>query len=158
MKANKLHINMKKCCYMYFNPNKKDTRTDGEDLTLAIQNTPINHVHETRFLGVIIDDKLSWIPHIRNLATRLKCHIGSINRIKNNIPPQLHKQLYHTLFESHLTYGITVWGGEPFTKLEPLFLLLKKCLRILFGDKEAYLEKFRTCARCRPDGYQKLGY
>ena len=57
----------------------------------------------------------------------------------------------HTLFESHLIYGITVWGGESKTKLEPLFNLQKKCLRILFGDKEAYyLDKFRTSVRTRP--------
>ena len=100
---------------------------------------------------------MSWIPHIQNLAKKLKCHIGSINRIKDNIPKTLHKQLYHTLFESHLTYGITVWGGESFTKLEPLLNLQKKCLRILFGDKEAYLDKFKTGARARPLGHQKLG-
>ena len=122
-----------------------------------IHNTTLDLVHETRFLGVIIDDKLSWTPHIKNLTTKLKCHIGSINRIKDNIPSHLHKQLYHTLFESHLAYGITVWGGESLTKLEPVFNLQKKCLRILFGDKESYLDKFRTCARCRPRGEQVLG-
>ena len=30
-------------------------------------------------------------------------------------------------------------------------------LRILFGDKETYLEKFRTCVRCHPQCSQKLG-
>ena len=31
------------------------------------------------------------------------------------------------------------------------------CLRIMFGDKEAYKDKFKTCARCRPVGEQILG-
>ena len=157
MKSNKLHINMKKCCYMYFNPNKRQATTEDEDMTLHIHNTPIELVSQTKFLGVILDDRLSWTPHIQHLATRLKCHIGSINRIKDNIPSQLHKQLYHTLFESHLTYGITVWGGEPSHKLDPLLNLQKKCIRILFGDKEQYLDKFRTCVRSRPHGSQLLG-
>jgi hypothetical protein len=156
MKANKLHINQAKCCYMYFNPNKKCVPYN-EELTLTINNNDIELVHETKFLGVIIDDKLSWTPHIQKLTKKLKCHIGCINRIKNNIPSGLHKQLYHTLFESHLTYGITVWGGGASSKLEPLLNMQKKCLRILFGDKEAYLDKFRTCARSRPFGSQILG-
>ena len=42
-------------------------------------------------------------------------------------------------------------------KLEPLFKLQKKCMRILFGDKEAYLNKFKTCARSRPLDNQILG-
>ena len=157
MRANKLHINLDKCCHMYFNPNKRHA-TDEDHPRLMIHNIePIDLVHETKFLGVMIDDKLSWVPHIRNLAKKLKCHIGSINRIKDNIPSNLHKQLYHTLFESHLTYGITVWGGEASSKLEPLLNLQKKCLRILFGDKESYLNKFKTAARCRPYENQKLG-
>ena len=141
---------------MYFNPNKKHA-SHHEELTLTINNNDIELVHEAKFLGVIIDDKLSWTPHIQNLTKKLKCHIGCINRIKNNIPTKLHKQLYHTLFESHLTYGITVWGGGAHSKLEPLLNMQKKCLRILFGDKEAYLDKFKTSARCRPYGNQILG-
>ena len=61
------------------------------------------------------------------------------------------------LFESHLTYGIFLWGGVTNNKLLPLFKLQKKCLRILFGDKEAYLDKFKTSARVRPFEEQKLG-
>ena len=97
---------------MYFSPNKRHA-SDEEHPTLRIHNIePFDLVHETKFLGVMIDDKLSWVPHIRNLAKKLKCHIGSINRIKDNIPSNLHKQLYHTLFESYLIYiqgGRKVW-------------------------------------------------
>ena len=156
MRANKLHINMTKCCYMHFSPNNKPCTADN-DYVLNLNNTPIKLVTETRFLGVTIDSKLSWIPHIKQLTKKLKCHIGCINRIKDNVPNNIHKQLYHTLFESHLTYGITVWGDSSFSKLEPIFILQKKCLRIMFGDKEAYLDKFRTGARCRPLGSQILG-
>ena len=76
--------------------------------------------------------------------------------MKDNIPFTLHKDIYHSLFESHLTYGITVWGDVAESNLLPLFRAQKKCLRIVFGDKEAYLEKFNTCARRRTIGRQKL--
>ncbi len=143
---------------MHFNPFKTETNPKEQTKhSLNIEETVLEKVQETRFLGVIIDDQLSWTPHINDLTKRLKYHIGSINRIKDNIPKHLHKNLYHTLFESHLLYGIAVWGWESYTKLEPLFILQKKCLRILLGDEEAYLEKFRTCVRARPQGSQKLG-
>ena len=63
----------------------------------------------------------------------------------------------HTLFKSHLTYGITVWGGVSHNKLKKVFNAQKHCLRILFGDREAYLDKFKTTARCRPRNEQYLG-
>ena len=43
------------------------------------------------------------------------------------------------------------------TKLEPLFIAQKKIIRVLFGDREAYHDKFKTCARTRTYGAQKLG-
>ena len=64
---------------------------------------------------------------------------------------------YHTLFKRHLKYGIAVWGGLSAVKLRPLFIAQKLCIRILFGDREPYLEKFRTSARARPYDSQKLG-
>ena len=38
-----------------------------------------------------------------------------------------------------------------------LFITQKHCIRILFGDLDAYLNKQSTCARARPYGMQKLG-
>ena len=63
-----------------------------------------------------------------------------------------------TLFESHLTYlyCISVWGGAQVTKTSTLWLDQKHCARVLFGDKEAFLEKFRTAVRCRPFNNQML--
>ena len=124
---------------------------------LMLNGIKINQVTEAKFLGVTIDDKLSWAPHIKNLNTKLRSCCGRIYTISQLIPENLYKQIYHTLFESHLSYGISVWGGVGANKLNPLFLAQKKCIRIIFGDTEAYLEKFRTCARTREYGSQKLG-
>ena len=124
MKCNLLHINYKKCCFMYFSPNRNDkVPNDG-----------------TKYLN-----------------SKLKCEIGKLNRIKKCIPKIAYKELDHTLFESRLSYGISAWGGISFKKLEPLFITQKKCLRIMFGDNEAYHNKFKTAARVRPRKLQKLG-
>ena len=41
-------------------------------------------------------------------------------------------------------------GGVSEAKINPLFIAQKHCIRVLFGDKEKYLEKHRTAARSRP--------
>ena len=61
------------------------------------------------------------------------------------------------LFESDLSYGITVWGGISISKLKSVSTAQKHCIRIMFGDNEAYLEKHRTAARTRDIDTQKLG-
>ena len=93
-------------------------------------------VSETKFLGIIIDEKLTWDPQVQYLnKKKLSCAIGILNRIKDSMPATLYKNLYHTLLKSHLCYGITTWGGVSDAKLKPLFKVQKKCIRILFGDK-----------------------
>ena len=82
---------------------------------------------------------------------------NALCRIQKWIPKDHHPKIYHALFESHLSYGITVWGGVANSKINEIFKIQKHCMRILFGDKIAYLDKFSTCARVRPFGEQKLG-
>ena len=100
---------------------------------------------------------MTWNPQIQYLRRKLSSSIGILNRIKDYIPISLHKNLYHTVFESHLCYGITSWGGVPESKLRPLFKIQKRCICILFGNKEKYLNKFKTCCRVRPVEEQILG-
>ena len=74
-----------------------------------------------------------------------------IKRIKKCIPYSLHKTLYHSLFASHLTYCISAWGGVGPNKLEKIFAIQKRCVRLLFGDQLTYdhHEFYETCARVR---------
>ena len=64
MLVNKLNINLGKCCYMKFKPIS-NTETNLEDRLIKIGETPIKQVSETKFLGIIIDDKLTWNPQIQ---------------------------------------------------------------------------------------------
>ena len=107
-----------------------------QNLMLKIRDGIVKQLSETNFLGITIDNNLSWDTHINKLSKKLSCATGVLNRIKDNTPPELYKNLYHTLFESHLAYGITAWGGVSDKKLQSIFKVQKRCLRILFGDKE----------------------
>ena len=157
MNLNKLHINMSKCCYMIFKPKNNVIDQPYPLLQLKINDTVIKHVSHTKFLGVTIDEKLNWDQHIKDLKRKLYHSLSTLSFIKKTVPENLLKDLYCTLFESHLTYCISVFGGTTQSKLEPLHKLQKKMIRILFGDTEAYKEKFKTCARTRILEDQILG-
>ena len=152
MLANQLHINLSKSCYMHFQPKKLDGL--GLDIIfsengLEIVSVPIKAVKSTRFLGVIIDEDLTWLPHIHFLTQKLNCQVGALNRIKDFIPRKFHKDLYHTLFELHISYCASVCGGVSSCKLEPLFIAQNSCVRTIF-DNERCSSKRSTCARCGP--------
>ena len=80
MKSNLLHINIGKCCYMYFEPPthyrsrmlgscaRSITYMRKADIPkIIIDGNIIKEVSGTKFLEVIIDNRLSWVPHIENL-------------------------------------------------------------------------------------------
>ena len=65
---------------------------------------------------------------------KLKSCCGAIKRIKDYIPVSHYVNIYHSLFESHLAYCISVWGGASSDEIDKLFVTQKYCIRILFGE------------------------
>lgn len=159
MLTNQLHINLSKCAHMYFRHNlNNDERMScarsqqyDSELTLSVNGQKVKRVDKIKFLGVIIDEKLSWNDHIEYLENKLLSTIVLIKRVKKFIPQSLYLDIYHSLFISHLTYGISCWGGTYSTKLEKLFNIQKRCVRILFGETASFdhPEFYATCARSR---------
>ena len=157
MNANQLHINLSKCAHMYFKPNINNNermscaRSQNYDinLKLSINGVKVKQVDRIRFLGVIIDDKLTWDAQIEHLENKLISTIVLIKRIKKFIPSSHYLKIYHCLFLSHLTYGITCWGGAYTSKLQKLFNIQKRCIRMLFGEIYSFdhPEYYYTCAR-----------
>ena len=67
----------------------------------------IPQVNEVKFLGITIDSKLCWNGHTEEMYKRFKCAITVIKHITPCIHKENYKTLYHTLFESHISYGIS---------------------------------------------------
>ena len=168
MRCNLLHINMSKCCFIHFKPQFEFDETcarvrpfakeDDKSRAIFINGKKICKVSSTKFLGIVIDEQLNWTAHIEYLRKKIRSIIGALCRIRHSVPSDLYLKIYNSLFESHLTYGISVWGVAIKNQSDDkLFIAQKHCIRILFGDLNAYLDKQSTCARSRPFGQQKLG-
>ena len=152
MMVNQLHINLNKCVFMHFHPKHcQQNSYINPTLKVVVNGTEIQKVNKARFLGIIIDDKLTWNAQIDSLIDKLNSCIITIKRIKKFIPKEHYMKLYHSLFLSHLTYGISAWGGVSRSKLGKIFSIQKRCMRLLFGkilnfDHPAF---YKTCARAR---------
>ena len=60
LKVNKLSLNLTKTNFMIIHPRQKKVYVN---VPLTLENTVIKQVTETKFLGVLIDQHLSWKPH-----------------------------------------------------------------------------------------------
>ena len=74
-------------------------------------------------LSECLDPLLDWKAHIQHLAKKLKVSFATLKRITPYIPRINYKSIYHTLFESHLAYCISVWGGARKKLMEKVFTL-----------------------------------
>ena len=86
-----------------------------------------------RLLGVIIDHKLSWSTHIKELK---KSFANKLSLIKKSrfLPKQDLSNLYSKVIIPAVTYGISVWGGtNRQDELDSLERLHRSAARVIFN-------------------------
>ena len=93
-RANKLSINIKKSNFILFKTKQNRQKLD---LNLYINDTKIDRVNEVLFLGVILDEHLSWKSHIQNVARKLSKSISIIYKSSFCLNKTSLRILYYSL-------------------------------------------------------------
>ena len=101
------------------------------------KNSPIEQVNQYKYLGLIIDDKLSWKAHIQYLKSKLSKALGLLFRVRRYLTKRSLLLLFHSLFNSHIQYGILCWARCSKTAMQPLITLFNKAIKCInFKDFE----------------------
>ena len=129
-KVNKLAVNVKKCNYMNIQGRGKQI---PNDTSIKLCNTLLPQVKNCKYLGVFLDEKMSWKEHVQKVCKRIRPIIGIISKIKYFIPNNLLKTLYYSLIHPHIMCCIESWGSTYTTVIEPVFILQKKIVSIISG-------------------------
>ena len=99
-----------------------------QSVPLILNNESLSQVKITKFLGVTIDENLTWKYHIDELATKISKNIGIINRLKYYLPSRILLTLYNSLVLPYLNYSILTWGSFS-SKCNKLLILQKRAIR-----------------------------
>ena len=105
---NKLSINMEKTTYMIFKPYSIiNDIIKNQNLLLFADNVLIKRRPTSiiKYLGVFIDEMLSWKHHIISLITNNSRFIGAIYSKRSLIPYSCRRNLNFALIHSRLIYG-----------------------------------------------------
>jgi hypothetical protein len=130
MRANKLSVNTDKTNYMIFK-SKKTKLTVFPDLQL--NSNSISRVLSTKFLGVILDESLTWTEHINHVKRKIAKGIGIICKARKVLDRKTLLTLYYNFVYPHIAYCIEAWGSAYDSHLISLFKLQKKVLRIIYS-------------------------
>ena len=104
-------------------------------LQISIDGHKIDETDHTKFLGVVIDSKLTWKHHISYITGRIAKGIGVITKARKLLDKDTLITLYYTFIYPYLCYYNHVWGNTYVTYLEKLYLMQKKIVRIMHGVK-----------------------
>ena len=88
-----------------------------------------------KYLGVLIDEILSWKHHINYISTKISEGVGIITRLRHLVSRTTLLNIYRSLIEPYISYGLVAWGQATNVHLNKVVILQKRVLRLMdFSD------------------------
>lgn len=133
-KANKLSLNTSKTNYVIFQKSNS-LKTNSNEVNITIDGKQIDRVKSPKFLGVYLDENLTWREHIDYCRKKVRSGIYALNMCTQILSMTNMRMLYFSLVHPYLLYGNLLWGSAYKKDLQPLTVLEKKAVRIVTHAK-----------------------
>ena len=159
-KANKLSLNEGKTKYTFFHKTRQKDNIPLKMPLLAINGKNIERTTSIKFLGVLLDEHLSWKNHISVVENKISKNIGILYRAKNIVSKDGLKTLYFSFVHSYLNYGNIAWGSTTRTKLKKLAAKQRQAIRAIHDAPHAneIMEEMRILNIYKLNIYQVLTF
>ena len=140
MENNKLTINTDKTKLMLFTPHKIDILPE-----ISLNGNKLEWVNSIEYLGIVLDDKLSFVPQSKEVIRALSKLHGIFYAMKNLLPQNILLIIYNSLVASAVTQHIIIWGGIAAVHVNKIEVLMNKILRCILDVRfEDYLPLIHT--------------
>ena len=135
--ANRLSPNLVKTEYMIIASTPKLKSLDYSPL-IKLAGRPLKRVEKSDYLGLIIDENLSWEEYVQTLIKKISSAVAAIKNV-NFLPRKTLVTLYQSIVESRLRYCDTVWGNCGLTLKNKLQTLQNRAARVVTRQNTAQL-------------------
>ena len=126
--SNRLCINLTKTNFQLYAKRSVDVIP-----SIKISNVNIERATCVKFLGVVVDEQLSFKQHIESVAKKLSVGIGLLYRGREVLNRNQLTLLYNTILLPNLTYCNLIWGINFPSHLDRLKILQKRAARVILG-------------------------
>ena len=128
LNINRLSLNIEKTHYIIFNLRRSKLTTSRD---LLIDGVKITRKNSTLFLGVKLDEKLSWKEHVQHIKLKMAKNIGIICKCREKFQRSTLISLYNSFVYPFLSYCIEIWGSAHKVFLNSIVKMQKRCCRII---------------------------
>ena len=128
LNANQISLNISKTEFILF---RRHNKIIDYDLKIKLNGKRIFPSSCVKYLGVTLDENLSWTNHLSALSTKLSRANSMLCKVRHFVDKQTLRSIYFSIFSSHLTYACQIWGqiGTPY--ISKIISLQKIALRII---------------------------
>ena len=99
-----------------------------------VDGTDIGLVNRVKYLGLQIDNSLTWKCQIENIKGKVSRAIGLLKYCKSFVSMETLKEIHRSIVEPHLNYCCSVWGSSGIARIESLQKLQNRAARIIKGS------------------------
>ena len=107
---NLLTLNVSKCKFVLYGSFRKLIKF--QSVALTANGSSLERQESLKYLGVTINQNLSWSDHISNLSKKVNQRIGLIRRLKHLIPLKARIALFNSLVLPLFDYASIIWGDK----------------------------------------------
>ena len=132
-----MSLNVDKTKWFLFHPLSKRQFLPQTFPNLVIGDIHIKREHLITFLGVFIDENLSWKLHIQILSSKISKSIGIFYKSRDVLSRQCLKQLYFSFIHNYVNYANIAWASISKSKLERLHRCQKHAAPVIY-HKDRY--------------------
>ena len=129
--SNKLVINTSKSNVMLLNTRQMLSHMTDTDLNVCIGNYELLQCNTIKYLGVDIDNVLSW--HTDSISKKLVFIMSRLSRLKPVLPSQMLMYIYSSIIQPKIDYAISVWGYTTAHNINIVQRLQNRAAGILTG-------------------------
>ena len=80
---------------------------------IMISGKQVEQVNSFKYLGVVIDSKVTWTENVDNIVQKLKPRMYCLRKLQSfNVDTKLLQIFYSSIFKSVISFGISGWGGN----------------------------------------------
>ena len=147
-KANKLSLNAKKTNLMFLG-TRFQTKNIDDRYAVFLDGCKLTRNKEAKFLGITIDENFAWKNQINKLCKLCARNIGVLNKVKHFLPEHSMYQLYCSLVQPYLNYGLLLWGNANKESISKVFKIQKRALRVIsnspyLSHSKPLFDKYKT--------------